>query len=46
MGRGLRADLGLQGAWLLNLRSEFSELLRRKNSASQVARRLKKLALR
>jgi hypothetical protein len=39
MGWGLQADLGLQGAWLLDTRSKFSVLLRRKNGASRAAGR-------
>src|SRR3954451_18223089 len=42
--RGLWADLGLQPAWLLHRVPALSRLLRRKNGASQVTERLKKLA--
>jgi len=40
MGRGLQADLGLQGAWLLHRAFERLYLLRRMSVASQAAARL------
>src|SRR5689334_8413982 len=45
MGRGLQADLGLQGAWLLHAAAAIFSLLRRGTGASRGAARLKKLAL-
>jgi len=40
MGRGLQADLGLQGAWLLHCAPETFSLLRRGSGASRGAARL------
>jgi len=40
MGRGLQADLGLQGAWLLNAAIAIFSLLRRGIGASRGAARL------